>query len=137
MVTRLKHRRHVRKVGYQIPEHVLELMAIRHPTVQILWEPRLRRWALVQFDRGGTHFIGLLGTPKRYQHPTIQNTVVYLDRIHPRRFRSEFQKQRFLNQLDRNPLEADVKRRASDAIRQGSIDLFNRINGRKVLRMRG
>ena len=131
---RLKNRvRFIQKAGYQVPDYIQDLMEALHPTVQILWDPKESRWALVQTIGGVADCVRRLGAGEM---PTLPNTVYYLNACHPSRLRSKFAREQFLQKLDENPRLRDVDRRSSDAIRQGSSDLFDRMHGRVVVPIR-
>lgn len=123
----------VKKAGFQVPRHVERLLKQRHPTVDILWEAKTRAWAIVQTIGGISMLVRFLSPGEQ---PTLANTVYYLDSIHPNRLRSKAAQERFLAKLDENPAAADAKRRAQDAVRVGSSDLYDRLTGRKVITLR-
>jgi hypothetical protein len=130
---RVRPPRFVRKAGGQVPPHVLEAMERRHPNVAILWDHQANRWALVQNCRGIQFFIRHLGDKRHFEPPTLFNTVNFLDRSHPSNFASRKAQDDLLSKIDENPGLTAAKKRSSDAIREGSSDLFNAIN-RRVLR---
>lgn len=131
---RLTRNQYIRKPGAQVPQHVLDLMDQLHPTVEIMWDNRTDRWVLVQTIGGISQLVSRL--PKG-QLPTVANTVYVLNACHPSRLRSEYARERFLAKLDENPAARDAERRASDAIRVGSSDLFDQMHGRVVVPVRG
>lgn len=134
---RLRHsRRHyVKKAGWQIPKHILDMLAQRHPTVEILWEARVQRWAIVQTIGGVSQLLRCLphGEP-----PSLQNTVYYCDQMQRDLYslRTKWGQERFLQKLDDNPRVLAAEKRAKDAIREGSGDLYDRMTGRKVIAVR-
>lgn len=117
----------------QVSDRVVSLLKARHPTCDILWECRAQRWCIVQTVRGRTELVRILGTADRYEAPTIANTVYYLDSIHPSRFRTSAAIDKFLEQMDNPASVAEAQKRAQDRIRQGSVDLWNAMNNRRVI----
>lgn len=129
-------RRFVKKVGQQVPEMITRLMRVRHPTVEIMWEPQANRWCLVQTLMGVSSLITFLGTADRYEPPTLANTVYYLDRIHPSRFESKFDQERMLREIDENKESENIRKRSADRITEGSRDLYNALTNRLVIPVR-
>lgn len=130
---RKSRRYYVRKAGGQVPRHVTAAMQRLHPTVDILWESVARRWAMVQTIGGISQLVRFLG---ERETPTLANTVYYLNSIHPSRLKSKWAQERFLAQMDENPLAKDAQRRSADAIRVGSSDLYDQMRNRKVFAIR-
>ena len=131
---RLKHRRKfVRKVGQQASPRITALLQRRHPTVELLWEAHAERWCLVQTVRNQCFLIRILEDKGEYLAPTVENTVYFLDLIHPSNFTSEAAKDRLLAELDRSQEAEDIERRSKEQITEGSKDLYNVMTNRKVL----
>lgn len=125
-----------RKAGQQPPAMVLELLSKRHPTVSLLWETKANRWCLVQTIRGKSQLICFLGNSRRYEAPTLKNTVYYLDSIHPSKLSSKAAIDKFIEKMDNPDEVAAAQKRARDRIRQGSNDLWNALNNRRVIPVR-
>lgn len=125
---RLKRKRFVRKAGLQVPKHIERLMAMRHPTVSILCERRTMKFCLVQHVRGRDFLICRIA-----DRPTLANTVYFLDRCHPSRFKGKWAQERALRAMDENPEIARVAERSRLMVADGSKDLWNALNNRLVL----
>lgn len=133
---RLKSRRcYVKKAGWQVPRHILDMLAMRHPTVEILWEARVKRWALVQTIGGITQLLRFL---RHGESPTLANTVYHVDSLQRDLYslRTKWGQERFLQKMDANPAAIAAERRARDAIRVGSSDLYDQMTNRRVIAVR-
>lgn len=125
----------VKKCGRQPSPTVLRLLRLRHPTVRLLWERRLQRWALCELHGAQWTLLCLVAGPgNRYEEPSIA-TVQMLDRMHPRNFRTKWQVERFLKGLDTSheKMQYDLQKQKRVQIAEGSKELFNAINRRLVV----
>lgn len=122
------NRNFVRKAGLQVPQYITDLLKQRHPTVEIMWDVRAKKFCLVQTVRSVSQLIRYIPVPFN-----LKDTVYHLDSIHPRRFVGKWAQEKFLAGLDENPALAAAKKRSADAIREGSSDLWNALTGRKLV----
>jgi len=125
----------VSKVGLQPDPLILEEMRRRHPNAMLAWNDRAERWALVDVTPGLPPVMIRLLTDRDggYTHPTLANTVWVLDTLHPSNMVSEWDKERFLRELDENPERDGIQRRAREQARDGSSELYDVLKGKTTL----
>jgi hypothetical protein len=123
-----------RKVGGQPNHALMRELRRRHPNVKLMWAPQVERWAMIDAPPNmKAQLIRIMQTRKgEYEHPTMANTVYFLDRIHPDNIQGEWGMQRFLRGLDENPEAEAVERRARDQASAGSADLYNAMTRRVI-----
>ena len=126
--------RAIRKAGMQVPDYIQDLMSSLHPTVDIMWDTSANVWVMVQTIGRKSQIVGRLrpGEPL-----TLQNTVYHLNKIHPHNFRTPYQRDRLLKELDESEVNRDLERSAADARRVGSGELYDKLKGRIVVPVRG
>lgn len=115
--------------GYRPPEWLMRKIKRRHPTVSLLWERNLKRYALVQTDiPGQPHLITVLKEP-----PNIENTVRFLDKHHPTHLSNKFKMEKFLHEVDGSgPDEGQYQ----DRMGEGTDRLWRAMNPKVVVQKR-
>jgi hypothetical protein len=124
----------VSKAGCQPDALVVTEMRRKHPNARLGWAEEHGCWSLIDVTPGlPPILITLLRSPDGdFVRPTLQNTVYYLDAIHPDNLNNEWAMQRFIRELDEDPRARDLERKAKDAREEGHRELWNAFK-RKIM----
>jgi hypothetical protein len=119
-----------KKVGYRPSAFVLRELARKHPTVRLMWEKNYRRWVITERFGGRINVLyALADKDGGYVRPTIANTVHYLDSIDPRKLKSKYAINEFLQGLEDTDTAAKrlVDEKHHDRVQEGHDRMFREI----------
>lgn len=129
------NKRFVKKTGHQVPKAILRAMNRLHPNVQIMWNDRAQRWCLVGHDRNGSYLISTISRNGQFAPPMMENTVYFLNRMHPANSHKFSALRQLERDLDATPENDAIRKSKSDQIREGSVALWDRMNNKRVFRV--
>lgn len=109
--------------GCYVPRHVLRALRTCYPDVRLVWNYEVKRWGLLQ--DGSDRPFHMLGTPTRYEMPSMENTIKHMARMV--KLRTKLERQRFLAELDAtNPMNA-AEKKSVESVREGNREMVRHV----------
>jgi hypothetical protein len=126
----------LRKPGYRIPDAMQKKIARFYPSVRVAWNLHFKRWIIINRVAGGWEPIGLLQKEDGgYVHPHERKILNYLHKASTVNLRNKWGFEAWLQGFDSIDEydQALRERRASEQIREGSKDIWDKLHNKLLL----
>lgn len=109
--------------GCYVPEFVLRALRTCYPDVKLVWNYGVKRWALLQ--DGSDYPFHMIGTPTRYEAPSMQNVIAHMARMV--KIRSKVERAQFLAELDKTDPAVEVEKKSLESVSEGNREMVRHV----------